>query len=525
MIMSKYLTYNGEYFIFKCSFYDKDIPKEAKFRWNPDKKEWWTNDLEKAKTLSQYADLFANKEISKRDEIKQESLTKSRATDSMLDIPSPEGLEYYPFQKAGIEYAINHPNVLIADEMGLGKTIQVLGLINHQQIKDKILIICPASLKHVWLNEANKWLISDYNIQVINSKDKFDNEANIIIINYDILNKFPQLSTIKWNLLVADECHKIKNHKTKRAAFVQRLQANRKAFLTGTPIVNRPIELYSIIAQLGFNMGFWDYAYQYCDAQNNGYGWDMSGASNLEDLQKKLRQSLMIRRLKKDVLTELPDKVRQIIELPSNGLSEQIAKEKTVLRQFKDVKNYSDVSIAFEEIAKIRRETAIKKVPYIIDYIKEILKNTDKVVVFAHHKDVVNKIWIEFKDKAVKLTGDNTQSERQKAVNEFQNNNNIKIFIGSIQAAGVGLTLTAADTAIFVELDWVPGNITQAEDRIHRIGQTNSVLIQHIVVNESIDAKLAKTIIEKQKIIEQTLNKPIITKESIMKELIRGIKK
>src|SRR5690606_16135176 len=167
------------------------------------------------------------------------------------------------------------------------------------------------------------------------------------------------------------------------------------------------------------------------------------------------------------------------------------------------------MEVAFEELSALRHEMGIAKVPAVIEHIKETLENTDKIVVFAHHHDVVNAIAQAFGDIAVKLTGVESSDERQAAVDRFQNDPNCRLFIGTIGAAGVGLTLTAASTMIFAELDWVPGRVTQAEDRIHRIGQLDSVLIQHLVVDGSLDAKMAWVLVEKQEIIDKALDDPI----------------
>ena len=148
----------------------------------------------------------------------------------------------------------------------------------------------------------------------------------------------------------------------------------------------------------------------------------------------------------------------------------------------------------------------MQKVPASIEYIKDVLESQNKVVIFAHHHDVIDKIYEEFKNEAVKLTGSDSIEERQKAVDDFQNNEKIKIFIGSIKAAGIGITLTSASLAIFLELDWVPANMIQAEDRLHRIGQKDSVNIHYLVINGSIDSRLSKTLLEKEKMINTALN-------------------
>ena len=165
-----------------------------------------------------------------------------------------------------------------------------------------------------------------------------------------------------------------------------------------------------------------------------------------------------------------------------------------------------ETQVIFSEISKLRHETAAAKIPLMIEHLRDQLESVNKIVFFAHHHDVMDAIQEEFKEIAVKLSGKENMEERQQAVDSFQNNPKIKLFIGSIKAAGVGITLTASNMVVFGELDWVPGNISQCEDRTHRIGQKESVLIQHLVVDDSLDAKMAQTLVNKQEIIDKALD-------------------
>lgn len=428
-----------------------------------------------------------------------------------------------------------------------------MGLINADESIKKVLIICPASIKLNWKREAEKWLVRKFKIEVAISNQLYP-EAEITIINYDIIKKFKdKIKSVEYDLLVLDECQKLKNGKAQRTQLVlgkkekkdgkwgwkhKPIEAKRILALTGTPILNRPVELWTIINALNPAMfsNFFQYAKRYCSAYRSPYGWDFSGASNLDELQEKLRTSVMVRRLKKEVLTELPLKRRQVIEISPNGCASIIQKEKqawqehqeqleklrTEVELSKASENEDDYKkavtalkdgarVAFTEMARIRHETALAKVPFVIKHIEDVIEN-EKVVVFAHHKDVIAKIYEAFRDIAVVLTGETKNEDRQVAVDRFQNDPNIKLFIGSTIAAGVGLTLTASSHVIFAELDWVPANVTQAEDRTHRISQKNSVLVQHLVLEGSLDATMAQTIVAKQNVIEQALD-VIVRKE------------
>jgi SWI/SNF-related matrix-associated actin-dependent regulator 1 of chromatin subfamily A len=238
----------------------------------------------------------------------------------------------------------------------------------------------------------------------------------------------------------------------------------------------------------------------------------------------------MVRRLKKDVLLDLPAKRRQIIDLPANGAETAVQAEKAAFRAHEEKINalkklareakktglaeYKAAvqalrdgrAVAFGEISKYRHETAIAKIPAVIEHVTEMLESVEKIIVFAHHHDVIDALMAAFGAQAVHLTGQDSQESRQAAVDRFQADPSCHIFVGSITAAGVGITLTAASTVIFAELDWVPGNLSQAEDRAHRIGQTDSVLVQHLVLDGSLDANMARTLVRKQEIISSALD-------------------
>lgn len=470
------------------------------------------------------------------------NIEASKAKNADIDIPVPEGLQYLPYQKAGIAFGLNNSGVLIADEPGLGKTIQAIGIINADVSMRKILTIVPASLKINWRREMKRWLCRDCSIEIINDKSSF--KADVVIINYEQLKEYDDIiKSIPWDMVIADECHVIRNKGTQRAQMVigaedgstTPIEARRKVFLTGTPIINRAREVWSLISYL--NPRAWSsyesFVEQFCKKGEDDYGDPDSGSSNLEELQHLLRASVMIRRLKADVLDQLPPKFRDIVEMvdDSSATAAIVAREQEVynsngerlrlaqraaqmayqleqweqyekaLQQFYEIKKY-----ALAEISRARHETALHKVPLVIDYIHEVLEYTDKVVVFAHHQDVIVRIAKEFSEEAVIISGKQSMKKRQQAVDRFQLEPSVRVCVASIMAAGVGLTLTAAHHVLFAELDWVPANITQAEDRCHRIGQTMSVIVRHLVLNGSLDVKMAKKMIEKQKIYEEALN-------------------
>jgi SWI/SNF-related matrix-associated actin-dependent regulator 1 of chromatin subfamily A len=428
----------------------------------------------------------------------------------------------------------------------VGKTIQAIGIINGAPKIHRVCVICPASLKLNWQRELEKWLVRPMSIGVADGK--CFPTTDIVIINYDIVHKYTKSLSYFWDLLICDESHAMKNPKSRRAKHVlgfngkgeaanlAPIPARRKVFLTGTPILNRPVEVWPLIHALDpvtWN-NFFAFAKRYCGAKQIPAGrkmvWDFTGASNMGELQNKLRSTIMIRRLKADVLPDLPQKTRQIIELPADGCEHLVKQEICAFDEAEMDEAYADVELAkasddpaayasaveklkkglsasFEAMARLRHETAVAKVPAVVEHLQAIMdeRGNGKFLIFAHHLDVITALHRAF-PQSVTITGDTPLPQRQANVDKFQKDPNCGPFIGNIKAAGVGLTLTAADMVAFAELDWVPGNVTQAEDRAHRIGQTRNVLVQHLVLAGSLDANIAKTIVRKQAIIDKAMD-------------------
>ena len=478
----------------------------------------------------------------------EEILAESFATDSDIEIPAPEGMTYRAFQRAGIAWALKRPGALIGDDMGLGKTIQALGVINADPEIRSALIVCPLSVALNWRKEAASWLTREMSVGVATGKNFPD--TDIVIVHWAIVaNHQEAIRKREWGLVALDEAHYAKNPKAKRTQAIighgkdlKPLEARRKLSLTGTPIPNRPIEAYPVLRWLAPRQfdNWFEYATKYCNGFSTPYGWDVSGASNIDELNERLRL-IMIRRLKKDVLTELPPKTRQVILLDPNTpelravlhtedmvvkkteeaimkarVDVELAKAEGPEEYEKAVRALRDTQdLAFNELSRVRHETALAKLPQVLDHARDILNNEgQKLIIFAHHRDVINKLREGLEDgdddtpgiKTVSIMGGDKPEDRQSAIEAFQNDPSARVFLGSIMAAKEGITLTAADISIFAELDWVPGNLSQAEDRNYRIGQRNSVLIQHLVVDGSIDARMADTILAKQAMLDKVLD-------------------
>lgn len=536
---------------FSFDYATKDYLKSRGFRFDGKRKVWWTKDGDLAREVERITRMSSEEllQIAEQQQAeRQRAIELSRATSVDADIPAPADLAYLPFQRAGIVYSMERDGVLIGDEMGLGKTIQAIGIVNVTPEARSVLIICPASLKINWRNEFEKWDIKGLSVEIANGS-KFPT-TDVVILNYEIVKRNrPAIDARDWDVLIVDECHYLKNWQAQRTQAVlgrkakrgderpeiKPIAAKRRVFLSGTPFVNRPVEFFPIIEALdpnGLGASFWTYVNRYCAAYNSNFGWDFSGASNLDELQQRARSTFLVRRLKKDVLKELPPKRRQVIEIPAKGFERLIDTESaldamnaatlTALRADVELAKASEdqrvyraaverlreaAQIAFDSIAKARHDLAMAKVPAMIEHIENAIESSGKVVLFVWHRDVVQAIMEKFGDSAVQVHGGVPVHLRQEAVDRFQTDPKITLFVGTIKAAGVGLTLTESSHVVFGELWLVPGDMSQAEDRCHRIGQEESVLVQHLVVDGSYDARMAKILIKKQAVLDAALDK------------------
>ena len=546
----------GSRYVADSLFEERHLLKAARWRWDPDDRRWWTDDPQRAARLAGYADDGVRSELATLDQARRDVLAASAATDADVVIPVPEGLELLPFQKAGVAYAAKRTHVLIGDEMGLGKTIQAIALAGLMPAQARILVICPASLRLNWKREWQKWDVHGRSVEVAGRKGW--PACQVVILNYDVVTKYAaELRASEWDLVVCDEAHYMKNPKARRTqmvlgheakdpqASVDRIPAKRWVFLTGTPILNRPIELWTLVNVLdpaGLGRSFFGFAARYCGACHNGYGWDFSGASNLEELQERLRLAGMVRRLKSEVLAELPPKRRQVIELAANGAEALVSRQNELSARYEKRMEELEAAVelakagtdeeweqalralnegrgaAFAEMAETALALGVAKVPHVIEFIEETLGEQEKVVIFAQHHKVIDALMDAFAQSAVRLRGDDSLEARQRAVDRFQSDPTCTVFVGSIHAAGVGITLTAASRVLFAELDWVPANLSQAEDRLHRIGQSNSVLVQHLVFDNSLDARMAHAIVAKQDVIDRALNREALIEQEIRSE-------
>lgn len=505
-------------------------------------------------------DLFARLNKAAKTHNNSVALSFSQTTD--LEIKGLKG-ELRPFQKAGVVYLTQKRRALLADEMGLGKTVQSLATLEHNELYPT-LVVCPASLKINWLREVNKWLNRSVYAYTNDLKQEATPEtADIIIINYELLNprkdsksKFVER---EFKAVIFDESHYLKNHKSQRTKAATELayKIEYRFLLSGTPIVNRPSELISQLNILNKmkEMGGWDfYIENYCGAKRTNYGLDISSALNLDHLNENLRKYCMLRRAKKDVLTELPDKQRTNVPIELSNLREYQKAEKDIIRYIQETAginavrhiefrktlrglNKQEVALAVKEYANdkvskaqraetlvrintLRLVTARGKIKEILKWVENFLASGESLILFAHHKEIV-RVLAEQLGVVTIVTGDQSDLEKQFAIDSFQSKQS-QLIICSLKAAGTGITLTAASNVGFIELDWTPAGMLQAEDRAHRMGQKNSVNIWNFIAARTIDERMLALIEAKREIIDAAIEGKGPSSLNILNDLIHN---
>lgn len=421
----------------------------------------------------------------------------------------------YHFQKQGV-YFIQQKGgrALLADEMGLGKTIQAIAWVRAARAFPAI-VVCPASLKLNWDREWAGWA-PEASVTVLSTrKAESVLQSDVYILNYDILAAWiPYLKQLSPDCLILDETHFCKNWRAVRskAALTVAKYVKHVIALSGTPIINRPWEIWTTLKMVSPELfpQFWEFAQRYCGLHRNAFGWDWSGATNTKELHTTLTGTLMIRRLKKDVLKELPDKTQTIIPVEIKNRSEYDAAERDFIQWLMSVspdKVESAVrATAFAKIEALKRLCVVGKMDSINEWIEDFFEECqdEKLVCFCTHHIMVDELakW----SGSVKLDGRDSLVQRQKAVDRFQNDPAVGMFVGTTKAAGVGITLTMASNVLFVELGWTPGEHQQAADRLHRIGQKNAVMVYYMVAKNTIEDRILRLLNEKAKILGSVLD-------------------
>jgi len=439
----------------------------------------------------------------------------------------------FEHQKEAIQKLLENDKFILADSMGLGKTSSAI-IASIEAKPSKTLIICPASLKQNWEREIQNY--TDKPIYICEGK-KYDDSANYVIINYDIIKNFHSLKSkeetiiqkSKFDLVIIDECHYIKSPQASRTKLINDICKDIKKIwlLTGTPLTSRPIDYFNLLSLVDspVSKNWMAYVKRYCAGYQFNVGmnkvWNVNGASNLDELRERTAP-LLLRRLKENVL-DLPEKIITPIYLRLKSKEYE-----NVMGEYFDwIKNNpkesKSLSVQFTKLMKVRQIIANEKIKDTIELIENTLEQERKVIVFTNFTNSLDKIYEHFKKIAVKLDGSSSMKQRQESVDEFQTNDKIKVFVGNIKAAGVGITLTSADVVIFNDLSFVPADHSQAEDRAYRIGQKNSVSVLYPIFENTIEGIIYDMLDRKKKIISTVLGDNLFetdTTEDILTQIL-----
>jgi SWI/SNF-related matrix-associated actin-dependent regulator of chromatin subfamily A-like protein 1 len=401
-------------------------------------------------------------------------------------------------QLEAIEKLVGSKRFILADDMGLGKTTATIIAALETGVK-KILIICPASLKLNWQREIENY--TDRSIYIAEGK-KFSTEHDFVIVNYDILKNFYDIKDKEnslitksgFDVIILDEAHYVSNGQAKRTKLVNSFCKNPKYLwlLTGTPMTNRPINYFNLLnlIESPVSQNWMAYAIRYCQGYQFTAGnrkiWNVSGASNLEELRDRTSRQVL-RRLKTEVL-DLPDKIISPVYMRLKSKMYEALMGEYYEWYDRNQEERKSLTVQFSKLMKVRQIIADEKVKNTIELAENILEQGKKVIIFTNFTNSLNKITEHFKKKAVKLDGSSTKPSRQKAVDDFQEKDKIQVFVGNTKAAGVGITLTAGEAVIFNDISFVPGDMEQAEDRAYRYGQKNSVSIYYPLFENTIES-------------------------------------
>jgi SWI/SNF-related matrix-associated actin-dependent regulator 1 of chromatin subfamily A len=414
-------------------------------------------------------------------------------------------------QKEAIQKLVENKKFILADDMGLGKTTSTI-IAGLETGAKKILIICPATLKINWKREIENY--SDRPIFISEGK-QFSTEHDFVIVNYDIMKNFHDpkkkdeslILMSKFDLVIIDEAHYIKNAQAQRTKLINDItkSVDRLWLLTGTPMTSRPIDYFNLLSLIDSPVAknWMAYVIRYCAGFQFKVGprkiWNVQGASNLEELRDRTA-GLTLRRLKENVL-DLPDKIITPVYL---RLKSKVYEE--VMGDYynwyeKNPEESKSLTVQFTKLTKVRQIIADEKISQTIEIAENIIEQDKKVIIFCNFTDSLNKITEHFGKAAVKLDGSMSKHERQFSVDQFQENDKIKVFVGNIKAAGVGITLTSAEAVIFNDLSFLPSDHAQAEDRAYRYGQKNNVLVYYPIFENTIEGIIYDILHNKKQVI------------------------
>jgi len=477
--------------------------------------------VEKEKSYHVWAKFFENDKLSEF-WIPKSSLIKTHNVQSVtIDYSKYSHRPPLEHQKIAIEKLTGSKRFILADDMGLGKTTSTI-IAALETGSKKILIICPASLKINWQREIENY--SNRSIFIAEGK-KFSTESDFVIVNYDILKNFHDSDPKKkeeslliqsnFDLVILDEAHMISNAQAQRTKIINSFVKNidKVWLLTGTPMTSRPMNYYNLlnIIESPVAQNWKAYAIRYCQGFQFTAGkrkvWNVSGASNLEELRDRTSKQIL-RRLKEDVL-DLPDKIITPVYLRLKSKEYEELMGDYYDWYDKNPDESSSLTVQFSKLMKVRKVIANEKTRQTIEFAENIIDQGKKVIIFTNFTDTLQTIYHHFGKHAVYLDGSCSNSVRQQAVDSFQNDEKIKVFVGNLKAAGVGLTLTSAEAVIMNDLSFVPAEHAQAEDRAYRYGQKSNVLVYYPLFENTIEGVIYDILNKKKQIIRTVMGDQI----------------
>ena len=489
----------------------------------------------------------------KAEMIAAESIEASKASSAEIEVEGLGGT-LRPFQKAGVKYAVEKLRVIVGDQMGLGKTIEALATLQYLGAYPA-LVICPATLKYNWYNETRKWLPGK-TIQILGTETVGRADASITIINYDQLKRYRDyLVRRDFKAVICDESHYLKSAKSLRCQYTEEIvngciysrtakgkldRRNKeqlrkpidvRLLLSGTPMLNRPDELVSqlqILDRLREFGGWYGFMQEFCGLSQTHWGMDTSGAKNLKELNNRMRASFYIRRLKSEVLSELPPKQRTIVPTELSNRAEYDRAERDLIAWLRETqgREKADAAARAEQLVRIealKQLAARGKMAAIKEWVEDFRDTGEKLVIYGWHQEIVKDLAITFHCDA--MYGGTPLEKRQLMVEKFQNDPAVKLLVLNVQTGGVGITLTAASNVLFCEQGWNPGTMNQASDRCHRIGQTDNVMEWWFIGRKTIDEPIQKLIEAKRVVVDAATDGVEQTEDvSVLNELVARLR-
>lgn len=466
---------------------------------------------EKDKAYHIWGKMFDNEELHDFWVPKASIIKDNTVKDVVIDYEKYSHRPPLTHQKEAIQKLVENKKFILADDMGLGKTTSTIIAALESGAK-KILIVCPATLKINWKREIENY--TDRSIFIAESKS-FSTEHDFVIINYDIIKNFHSTKDKKnsdmlnanFDLVIIDEAHYIKNAQAKRTKLINDIvkDIDRLWLLTGTPMTSRPIDYYNLLSLVDspVSKNWMAYVIRYCNGFQFNAGprkvWNVMGATNLEELRDRTSGTIL-RRLKEDVL-DLPDKIITPVYLRLKSKEYEEIMGEYYDWYDKNPEESKSLTVQFSKLTKVRQVIANEKITQTIELAENIIEQDKKVVVFCNFTDSLNKIVEHFGKSAVKIDGSMSKEHRQHSVDEFQNNPKIKVLVGNIKAAGVGITLTSGEAVIMNDLSFLPSDHSQAEDRCYRYGQKNNVLVYYPIFENTVEGVIYDIINAKKQVI------------------------